>query len=182
MRTVPASPGHFGSPSVLYWMPTRRIFLVALLTCCSRAESAVRLRARPAKVVGGGDAGPGVTPLNLRPVRDALLYVPDSVRDPDPLRLRPGCTVYRSGLDQGVRPASSGRAQDRGLRFFRWSLLRPWTRPVQWRPVPRGDRILAWFRSVRCRADRHSAHLHFSRDKGPDPPHRQFQPSTGPPV
>src|SRR5215831_14774194 len=87
MRTVPASPGHFGSPSVLYWMPTRRIFLVALLTCCSRAESAVRLRARPAKVVGGGDAGPGVTPLNLRPVRDALLYVPDSVRDPAPLVL-----------------------------------------------------------------------------------------------
>jgi len=68
-------------------MPTRRIFLVALLTCCSRAESAVRLRARPAKVVGGGDAGPGVTPLNLRPVRDALLYVPDSVRDPAPLVL-----------------------------------------------------------------------------------------------
>ena len=87
MRTVPASPGHFRSPSVLIRMPTRRIFLVALLTCCSRAESAVRLRARPAKAVGEGDAGPGVTPLNLRPERDALLYVPDSVRDPAPLVL-----------------------------------------------------------------------------------------------
>ena len=67
-------------------MPTRRVFFAAFLTACSRAESAVRLRARPSKVVVGA-VGPGVTPLKLRPFRDALLYVPASARDPAPLVL-----------------------------------------------------------------------------------------------
>jgi phospholipase/carboxylesterase len=67
-------------------MPTRRLFLAACLTGCSRAESAVRLRARPAQVTGG-DVKPGVTPLNLRRDRDALLYVPTSAPDPAPLVL-----------------------------------------------------------------------------------------------
>ncbi len=67
-------------------MLTRRVFLAAFLTACSRAESAVRLRARPAQVVGG-DGKPGITPLNLRPRRDALLYVPTSAPDPAPLVL-----------------------------------------------------------------------------------------------
>src|SRR5882762_10299066 len=67
-------------------MPARRVFLAALLTSCSRAESTVRLRARPAQVTAGGPK-PGVTPLNLRPERDALFYVPASAPDPAPLVL-----------------------------------------------------------------------------------------------
>ena len=86
-------------------MTTRRIFLVALASGCSRAESAVRLRARPARVVSGGDAGTGVIPLNLRSSRDALLYVPASVRDPAPLML------YLHGAtgdeQQGIRRLSA---------------------------------------------------------------------------
>jgi phospholipase/carboxylesterase len=67
-------------------MPTRRVFLATLLTACSRAESTVRLRARPAQA-GGGGPKPGVTPLNLRRQRDALLYVPASAPYPAPLVL-----------------------------------------------------------------------------------------------
>jgi phospholipase/carboxylesterase len=67
-------------------MPTRRIFLAGFLVACSRAESAVRLRARPGKATAG-DAKPGVTVLNLRPSRDALLYVPASAPDPAPFVL-----------------------------------------------------------------------------------------------
>ena len=56
------------------------------MAACSRAESAVRLRARPGKVAAG-DRKPGVTPLNLRQERDALLYTPVSAPDPAPLVL-----------------------------------------------------------------------------------------------
>jgi phospholipase/carboxylesterase len=86
-------------------MATRRVFLAALLTSCSRAEPAVRLHARPARAVSGGVAGPGIIPLNLRSVRDALLYVPDSVRDPAPL------VLYLHGAtgdeQQGIRRLSA---------------------------------------------------------------------------
>jgi phospholipase/carboxylesterase len=85
-------------------MTTRRVFLAAFLSACSRAESAVRIRARPGKVVSGG-IGPGVTPLNLRPFRDALLYVPASAPDPAPL------VLYLHGAtgdeQQGIRRLSA---------------------------------------------------------------------------
>jgi phospholipase/carboxylesterase len=84
-------------------MPTRRIFLAACLSACSRAASAVRLRARPGKVAGG--AKPGITALNLRPQRDALLYVPSSAADPAPL------VLYLHGAtgneQQGIRRLSA---------------------------------------------------------------------------
>src|SRR5215470_2881240 len=67
-------------------MPTRRVLLAALLTACSRAENAVRLHARPGQAAGNGPK-PGVTPLNLRPKRDAILFVPASTPDPAPLVL-----------------------------------------------------------------------------------------------
>ena len=85
-------------------MPARRVFLAALLTGCSRAESAVRLQARPTKVAGGS-AKPGVTPLNLRRYRDALLYGPVSTPDPAPL------VLYLHGAtgneQQGIRRLSA---------------------------------------------------------------------------
>ena len=85
-------------------MPNRRFFLAAFLTACSRAESAVRLRARPGKPAGG-KLKPGVTPLHLRSFRDALLYVPVSASDPAPLIL------YLHGAtgneQQGIRRLSA---------------------------------------------------------------------------
>jgi predicted esterase len=67
-------------------MPTRRVFLAAFLTACSRAEPQVRLRARPVPDAAGGPK-PGVTPLQLRAQRDTLLYVPAAVKEPAPLVL-----------------------------------------------------------------------------------------------
>ena len=88
-------------------MPTRRVFLAALLTGCARAQSGGRLRARPAKAAAGG-LRPGVTPLNLRPERDALIYVPyvpASAPDPAPL------VLYLHGAtgneQQGIRRLSA---------------------------------------------------------------------------
>jgi predicted esterase len=66
-------------------MPTRRVFLAACLTACTRAESAVRLRARPGSAADGAETG--VIPLKLRSDRDALLYVPAAVPDRAPLVL-----------------------------------------------------------------------------------------------
>jgi phospholipase/carboxylesterase len=80
------------------------VFLAALLTGCARAESGVRLRARPATVAAGG-LKPGVTPLHLRRERDALLYVPASAPDPAPL------VLYLHGAtgneQQGIRRLSA---------------------------------------------------------------------------
>jgi phospholipase/carboxylesterase len=85
-------------------MATRRVFLAAFLTACSRAESTVRLRARPGQVTTA-DPKPGVTPLNLRTQRDALFYVPASAPDPAPL------VLYLHGAtgneQQGVRRLSA---------------------------------------------------------------------------
>ena len=85
-------------------MATRRVFLAAFLTACSRADSGVRLRARPTQLASGGPK-PGVTPLNLRPQRDALFYVPSSAPDPAPL------VLYLHGAtgneQQGVRRLSA---------------------------------------------------------------------------
>jgi predicted esterase len=85
-------------------MPTRRVFLAAFLTACTRAEPAVRLHARPASVAAGGSK-PGVTPLNLRPERDALFYIPAAAPDPAPL------VLYLHGAtgneQQGIRRLSA---------------------------------------------------------------------------
>lgn len=85
-------------------MLTRRVLLAAFLTACSRAQSTVRLRARPTEIAGGGPK-PGVTPLNLRHGRDALLYVPSSASDPAPL------VLYLHGATgdehQGIRRLSA---------------------------------------------------------------------------
>jgi phospholipase/carboxylesterase len=68
-------------------MPTRRAFLLtAFLSGCARGQSSVRLRARP-DAAAAGILKPGVTPLNLRPERDALVYLPVGAPDPAPLLL-----------------------------------------------------------------------------------------------
>ena len=85
-------------------MSTRRVFLATFLTACSRADPGVRLRARPTQVVTGG-LKPGVTALNLRSQRDALLYIPASAPDPAAL------VLYLHGAtgneQQGVRRLSA---------------------------------------------------------------------------
>jgi predicted esterase len=82
-------------------MTTRRVFLAAtLITSCSRAQSAVRLNAKPVENPAG-ETKPGVNPLKLRTQRDTLLYVPKSAPDPAPL------VLYLHGAtgneQQGVR-------------------------------------------------------------------------------
>ena len=84
-------------------MATRRVFLASLLTGCSRAQSGVRLHARPS-ANAAGNVKPGVAPLNLRRERDALLYVPANAPDPAPL------VLYLHGAtgneQQGIRRLS----------------------------------------------------------------------------
>ena len=110
-------------------MTTRRVFLAAFLTACSRAESAVRLRARPAPVASGG-ARTGVTRLNLRPHRDALLYVPASARDPAPF------VLYLHGAtcdeQQGIRRLSALADE------FGFLLLSPASQEVTWDAIRSG--------------------------------------------
>ena len=67
-------------------MTTRRLFVAALLSSWSRAESGVRLKARPIEKPTGKTSA-GVNPLELRKDRDTLLYVPKSAPDPAPLVL-----------------------------------------------------------------------------------------------
>jgi len=84
-------------------MATRRVFLASLLSGCSRAQSGVRLHARPS-ANAAGNVKPGVAPLNLRRERDALLYVPANAPDPAPL------VLYLHGAtgneQQGIRRLS----------------------------------------------------------------------------
>jgi predicted esterase len=104
-------------------MPTRRVFLAALLTACSRAQSSARLHARPAKDARG-DLKPGLTPLNLRTERDALLYVPTSAPDPAPFLLYlHGAT---GGEQQGIRRLSALADE------FGFVLLSPASREGTW--------------------------------------------------
>ena len=81
-------------------MTTRRLFLAACLGSCSRAQSGVRLRARPVESPLG-ETRVGVIPLEFRKARDVLLYVPKSAPDPAPL------VLYLHGAtgseQQGVR-------------------------------------------------------------------------------
>jgi poly(3-hydroxybutyrate) depolymerase len=67
-------------------MTTRRLFLATLLSSCSRAQSGVRLRARPVESPTS-ETTAGVIPLELRKDRDVLFYVPKSAPDPAPLVL-----------------------------------------------------------------------------------------------
>src|SRR4029077_4516451 len=67
-------------------MLTRRLFLATALTACTRAESPIRLRTRPAKSASAPGAT-GVNPLHLRSERDALVYIPASAPDPAPFVL-----------------------------------------------------------------------------------------------
>jgi predicted esterase len=62
------------------------VFLAAALSSCSRAQSGVRIKARPVESPTG-ETKPGIIPLALRRQRDALLYVPKSAPDPAPLVL-----------------------------------------------------------------------------------------------
>ena len=104
-------------------MATRRIFLAACLSACTRAESTVRLHARPGKGATGG-VKTGIMPLNLRAERDTLLYVPASAPDPAPL------VVYLHGAtgneQQGIRRLS-GLADE-----FGFLLLSPASREGTW--------------------------------------------------
>jgi len=108
---------------------TRRIFLAACLSACSRAESSVRLRARPGKGAAGGGKT-GVTPLHLRGERDTLLYVPASAPDPAPL------VVYLHGAtgneQQGIRRLS-GLADE-----FGFLLLSPASQDGTWDAIRSG--------------------------------------------
>src|SRR4051794_6523594 len=85
-------------------MISRRVFLASLLTTCSRASSAVRLRARPDPSAPASSPS-GIIPLKLRSERDTLWYVPASAPDPAPLLL------YLHGAtgneQQGIRRLSA---------------------------------------------------------------------------
>lgn len=79
-------PNPFGFRTSEIQMTTRRLLLATLLGSCSRAESGVRLKARPVEKPVA-ETRVGVIPLELRKDRDALLYVPKSASDPAPLVL-----------------------------------------------------------------------------------------------
>jgi predicted esterase len=85
-------------------MVTRRIFLAALFSSCSRAQSGVRLRARPSATTTNA-LKLGVNPLKLRDQRDTLFYVPASAPDPAPF------VLYLHGAtgseQQGIRRLSA---------------------------------------------------------------------------
>src|SRR5258707_8891569 len=110
-------------------MATRRILLASSLAGCSNDASAVRLRSRPAQAAGGV-AKPGVTPLNLRRERDALLYVPVSSPDPAPLML------YLHGAtgneQQGIRRLSAFADE------FGFLLLSPASQEGTWDAIRSG--------------------------------------------
>src|SRR3954465_4588870 len=110
-------------------MPSRRIFLAVVLTACTRAESAARLRARPGKAAEAG-LKPGVNALNLRAERDALLYIPASAPDPAPFLL------YFHGAtgneQQGIRRLS-GLADELGFL-----LLSPASKEGTWDAIRSG--------------------------------------------
>ena len=110
-------------------MPTRRVFLATFLTACSRAQSAVRLHARPVQVATAGPK-PGVIPLNLRPERDALVYVPASAPDPAPFLL------YFHGAtgneQQGIRRLSALADE------FGFVLLSPASKEDTWDAIRSG--------------------------------------------
>jgi phospholipase/carboxylesterase len=111
-------------------MPTRRAFLLTgFLSACTRAQSSVRLHARPTGVAAGG-LKQGVNPLNLRPERDTLVYVPASAADPAPL------VVYLHGAtgneQQGIRRFSALADE------FGFLLLSPASREGTWDAIRSG--------------------------------------------
>jgi phospholipase/carboxylesterase len=119
-----------GSQYVRILMPTRRAFLLTgFLAGCAHGQSAVRLKARPGAAAAEAFK-PGVTPLNLRPERDALVYLPASAPDPAPLIL------YLHGAtgdeQQGIRRLSALADE------FGFVLLSPASREGTWDAVRSG--------------------------------------------
>ncbi|HLJ45121.1 MAG TPA: alpha/beta hydrolase-fold protein [Bryobacteraceae bacterium] len=110
-------------------MLIRRAFLATLLTACTRAEPAVRLRARPAKVATGV-LKTGVTPLDLRRERDALVYNPESAPEAAPF------VLYLHGATgdekQGIRRLSALADE------FGFVLLSPASEGVTWDAIRSG--------------------------------------------
>lgn len=110
-------------------MPTRRILLGCFLSGCSLAESTVRLRSRPGAPTAN-TSKPGITPLGLRPERDALLYIPANAPSPAPL------VVYLHGAtgneQQGIRRLSA-LADEYGFL-----LLSPASRDETWDAIRSG--------------------------------------------
>jgi phospholipase/carboxylesterase len=104
-------------------MPTRRVLLAAFLAGCTRAQSSVRLRARPAKTATGSYK-PGVNPLNLRAKRDTLFYIPAQALDPAPFVLYlHGAT---GGEQQGIRRLQALADE------FGFLLLSPASQEITW--------------------------------------------------
>src|SRR5215831_526648 len=110
-------------------MIPRRLFLAAVLGSCSRAQSGVRLRARPIEKPAR-ETTAGIIPLELRKDRDVLLYVPKSVPDPAPL------VLYLHGATgnerQGVR-----RLGDLAEEFG-FLLLSPASQETTWDAIHSG--------------------------------------------
>jgi len=110
-------------------MPTRRVVLAAFLSACRRAESAVRLRARPAQVATG-NAKTGLISLNLRAERDTLFYVPESAPDPAPF------VLYLHGAtgneQQGIRRLRALADE------FGFLLLSPASQEITWDAIRSG--------------------------------------------
>ena len=104
-------------------MATRRLFLGALLTACGRAEDEVRLHGKPGKPTGPPFPS-GTTALKLRPLRDALLYVPQSLPAPAPF------VLYLHGAtgdeQQGIRRLTKLADE------FGFILLSPASQEITW--------------------------------------------------
>ena len=110
-------------------MATRRVFLAGFLGACTHAQSPVRLRARPGKTAAG-NYQPGVNPLNLRPERDALFYVPEHTPDPAPFVLYlHGAT---GGAEQGIRRLRALADE------FGFLLLSPASKEITWDAIRSG--------------------------------------------
>jgi phospholipase/carboxylesterase len=111
-------------------MPTRRVFLAAVLAGCTRAQSAVRLRARPDKTTVAGGFKAGANYLNLRTERDTILYLPANAAEPAPLIL------YLHGATgdehQGIRRLSALADE------FGFLLLSPASREITWDAIRSG--------------------------------------------
>jgi predicted esterase len=110
-------------------MPTRRALLAAFLAGCTRAQSSVRLRARPGKIAAGSYK-PGVNPLNLRAKRDTLFYIPAQAPDPAPF------VLYLHGAtgseQQGIRRLRALADE------FGFMLLSPASQEVTWDAIRSG--------------------------------------------
>ena len=110
-------------------MPTRRVFLAAILAGCTRAQSSARLRARPGKTAAGSYK-PGINSMNLRAQRDTLFYIPAQAPDPAPFVLYlHGAT---GGEQQGIRRLRALADE------FGFLLLSPASKEITWDAIRSG--------------------------------------------